>query len=425
MATSKMMSPQGEIDYFSKALLQDATAMNRRLAAENPVIKVFEPNLGRDVYIVTSRPLVEETLRAPDRFSSDIGHILFGKVAPSPEVMAIREKGHREIDTLLTSDEPKHSRLRKLVAHAFMPNRVKRMHDFIGKITHELIDEFVEKGVCDVGPEFAAMLPCNAIGAIMGIPAERYQDIYRWVLAFARRAGNLGTLEEKISDELLINDAKDYVARLIAERRANPGDDLLSDLVLARAEDVTPLTDEEILSTAVLLILGGVETTQTMVQSTLANLLSNADQMALCMADPALLGNAFEESMRMNPPSVTVFRVAAVDTDLAGVPIPAGAIVMPRIDSANRDPEQFPDPDRYDVMRKNANRHLSFGLGIHYCIGFRLAKLEVELGLQAMLARLKNLRLDTEASDLSYMPSLHLRCVNRLVIRFDPGERLG
>lgn len=424
MSTSELTRNIDEIDFFSPELLQDATAANRRLAAEQPVFKNFAPSLGRDIYVVTARDLVEEILRAPDRFSSNIGHILFDTGSPPAEVQAIREQGHPEIDTLLTSDEPDHSRFRKLVAYAFMPTRIKRMHDFIGRITDELIDGFIETGTCDVGPQFAAMLPCNAIGAVLGIPPERYPSIYRWVLAYARRAGQLGTLEERISDELLINEAKDFVSQMIADRRANPGDDLLSDLVLARSEDVTPLTDQEILSTAVLLILGGVETTQTMIQSTLANLLNNPDQLAKCIEDPSLLGNAFEESMRMNPPSVTVFRVASEDTEVGGVPIPADAVMMPRVDSANRDPVQFPDPDRYDVTRKNANRHLSFGLGIHYCIGFRMAKLEVETGLRAMLTRLKNLRLDTEASDLSYMPNLHLRCINRLVVRFDPGERL-
>jgi len=207
---------------------------------------------------------------------------------------------------------------------------------------------------------------------------------------------------------------------LIRQRQVRPEDDLLSDLVTARVDGQSPFTELEIFSTALLLIIGGAETTRSTLISTMARLTQNLEQRDRLYEDMTLIPKAVEEVLRMDPPGPGSWRVAKHDAELRGVQIPKGALMMVRKDSANRDETVFDAPETFDIARSNSHRHFTFGTGIHYCVGFRLAREQVHRSLQVLFSRLQDIRMIPEKSDLSPHLSMHLWCLRELHLSFAP-----
>jgi cytochrome P450 len=264
-------------------------------------------------------------------------------------------------------------------------------------------------------------MPINSIAAIFDISPDYYDKLHVWTFALMRRIGQMGTREEQIADARCVVEMKEFIAKLVTERKGALGNDLLSDLITAKVDGHSALSRNELLSTVLLLLLGGAETTQSLLIAAMARLTQNPAQLDLLRKDLTLIPRVIEETLRFDPPAVGVWRIARHDTELAGVPIPKGAIVMVRLDSANRDEAVFEDPDRFDILRPQSGAHIAFGTGIHFCLGFRLAREQSTQSIRALVKRLEKVRMIVEKSDLRPHPSVSSRCMRELHLAFVPG----
>ncbi len=421
MSSEAVVAPKGleDIDFFSPGTLADPHPILRRLRRDAPVFPAHQASHGRVQYLVTTYDLVQQVLTAPHLYSSQYVAILAGEGRSHPDVDAIRAQGFQEINSILTSDDGEHKRLRSLVGAAFVPQRVKKMGEDLVDVIESLIDGFSGRGQCDFNAEFAALLPAHSLARVMGFDHDRYADIHRWSNAIASRFGQMADIGQQIEDERAILEAKRYMVEIVRQRRAAPGDDLISDLIAARAENEQPLSDLEILSTIFILLIGGIETTLGLLGFVMVRLLRDPELMAAVRVDEALVQPLVEEVLRMETPIAAMWRIARADVDLGGVSIPKGAILMTRLDSANRDESRFANPDVFDMRRPGNMRHVSFGGGVHACLGFRLARLELAIAIPALLRRLKNISIVEDKSDLRLVPSTHARNLRALHIAFD------
>lgn len=409
-----------EVDFFSRDILAAPLEFLKRLRHESPVFAARQTSHSRVQYLVTTYELVQYVLQNSALFSSDYVHILSGGGASDPEVEAIRSQGFEEVPSLLTADDRAHKRMRGLVGAAFTPVRIKAMSEQLHHVVNDLLNQFSARGECDFSNEFAAALPTRALATIMDFSPERYNDVTRWGAAIARRFGQMGSLQERIEDEKAILEAKRHIVELISLRRQSPGADLISDLVAAQMSGEEPLSELEILSTIFILLVGGTETTFATLNWCAYHLLKNPAVLEAVSSDEALVPLFIEEILRFYTPVAAFWRIARTDVELAGVLIPRGSVLMVRVDSANRDEAMFSNPDVFDIHRRNNARHLSFGGGVHACIGFRLGKMELNHSIPAILSRLRRLRINELQSDLSVVPSTHARNLHRLYINFSP-----
>ena len=386
--------------------------------AERPVVRLAPTAEHKVEYLVTTYPLVQEVLNAPQLYSSNYLPMLTGGGRVDPEVEAVRAQGFEEVDSVLTADDATHKRLRGLITSAFVPARVRGMEQSLTKVVEGLIDGFIDRGSCDFVSEFAAWLPTNALADLMGLESAQYADMQGWSAAITRRFGQMGTLEERIADEHISLDAKRFMVDLIAERRQNPGDDLISGLIIARDEDQNKLSELEILATIFILLVGATETTFSTLIFSMAHLIQHPEMAERLRNQRGDIPAFVEEVLRFYTPVAGVWRIAREDVQLGTAHLPKGSLLMVRFDSANRDATMFPDPDRFDIDRKGNIRHFSFSGGAHACIGFRLAKMELAIAIGAILDRMEAFELIAEESDLSTLPSTHSRCIRALSMRF-------
>jgi len=333
---------------------------------------------SKPVFMVYRYDEIAEVLRDHETFSSGIIVDVFGDVF-----------GKR---VMLGMDEPEHRRYRSLVSKAFTQKALARRQDeLVERVGNELIDRFAARGRAELVREFTFPYPTQIIAGLLGLPRADYSQFQRWSISLLSFTVNRerGIAASKALEE--------YFIPILAARRAEPRDDLIS--TLAQAEiDGEHLSDEEIFSFLRLLLPAGVETTYRSTGNLLFGLLSHPEQLDAVRSDRSLIPQAIEEAVRWEAPLLVITRVATRDTELAGVPIPAGSAVMPMLGAANRDEERYPDPDRFDIFR-SPESHISFGHGVHLCIGMHLARLEMRVALDLLLDRLPDLRLDPEADD--------------------------
>jgi cytochrome P450 len=365
----------------------DLAASRRRAPVEKSSIFVLEgvehPPDMPDEYTVYSYELVSQVLRDNHTFSSEVYAAMMGPVM-----------GH----TILEMDEPEHRHHRSLVAEAFRQKTLARWEsELVAAVVDELIDAFVDRDDkrAELVREFTFPFPVQVIARILGLPRSDYPRFQRWSLELI----SVGTDWDRgiaASEKL-----RDYFKEIVDLRRAEPADDLISDLAHAEIDGHT-LSDEEIFAFLRLLLPAGVETTYRSSGNLLFGLLTHPDQLDAVRADRALLPQAIEEGLRWEPPLHGIARVAAVDTELGGVAIKAGAVISVAIGAANRDETRYPDPDRFDVFR-DPQQHIAFGFGPHICLGMHLARMETRVAVDALLDRLPGLRLDPDGDD----PHIH------------------
>lgn len=301
--------------------------------------------------------------------------------------------------TMLFKDPPVHSRMRSLANQAFTPKRVKDLEGRIEEIANTLIDRVATQGEMDFIADFAMPLPIIVIAEMLGVPAEDRETFRRWSNDLISGTDMVrGTDERRRKQGEAIQSLTIYFTRLIAERRAEPRGDIISALIEAQ-EEGGRMSHEELLGTCILLLVAGHETTVNLFGNGLLTLLRNPDQMALLIERPDLLPSAIEEMLRFESPVQRgTFRMSIAPVEIGGTTIEPGHIVSAVLGAANRDSEQFPDADRFDITR-SPNRHLAFGLGIHFCLGSALARTEARLGFGRLLERLPNLQLASETPD--------------------------
>ncbi len=413
------MTPAAQpIDFFSAEILADPFAAYQLGLAESPVYPL--PAIG--VTLVLSYALVAEATARVDDFSNDFSAILSGLRSADPDVAAVLAQGWPQTDTLLTADPPVHTRFRKLVNLAFSMKRVAALEAHVRAIVTGLIDGFVDRGQCDFVRDFAIPLPVQIIAEQIGIDRTDFATVKRWSDAFADRLGGMITKERELECAAEVVEFQHVMKAKIDERRAAVRDDLLSDLVHARVDGERPLDDAELLSILQQLMVAGNETTTSALAGGLAHLIRHPDQADKVRANSALIPNMVEEMLRMESPSAGLWRVVKRDTELGGVALKAGSMLMLRFAAANRDPARFTDPDKFDVERRNANSHLAFGRGIHMCVGNMLSRKEMAVAFDELLGRLDRIEIVNDAA-LVYPPNRLLRGLSALPIRFVARER--
>jgi hypothetical protein len=315
---------------------------------------------------------------------------------------------------MLQQDPPDHTRLRGLVVKAFTARRVEDMRPRIQQVVDQTIDAVIDSGHMDLIEDFAFRLPVTIICDMLGIPEEHREAFYKG----SRDGGRILEPVPMTPEEIAQANAGHAMARMYFEqlfelRRREPGDDLTTQLVQAE-EDGSKLTNEELTANIILLFGAGHETTVNLIGNGLLALHRNPEQLALLKSNPSLITNAIEEFLRYDSSVQLTGRVALQDIpDLGGKKIPKGETVLCLLGSANRDPAAYPDhPDRLDVTRPNI-RPLSFGGGIHHCLGAQLARIESEIAISTLLRRLPELRLD-DADNPEWRPTFVLRGLKRL-----------
>lgn len=324
---------------------------------------------------------------------------------------------------LVFLDPPRHSKLRKLAVHAFTPRSIAALEPRVRALCTRLVDAAITAGSFDLVEAIAAPLPLLVVGEMLGIPGDEWPRLRRWSEAIIG-LGNvvMGTPETAaaVRAAFVAADAEmdDYVARLVARRRAAPTDDLLSRLAHAEV-DGERLDSREILGFVQLLIAAGTETTTNFIGNTILCFLDHPAELERLRAHPELLSSALEEVLRFRSPGQAAFRIARQDVEIGGHVIAAGKLVLPFVGSANRDPGIFVDPERFDIGRA-PNPHLAFGHGIHACLGAVLSKLEARVLFAELFRRVKRFRL---ASSEPWPPRnvFHVHGPSRLPLTVEPA----
>ena len=299
-------------------------------------------------------------------------------------------------DTILNMDPPRHTPLRKLAVEGFTPKRVEEMRPRIEEITHELLDDMAAMTPpVDLVAAFSLPLPLRVICENLGIPYEDHEKFLEWVDVIM----TFNTPHEVLIPAYM--QLRGYFEDLLNKKRANLGDDFLS-VLIRRADEERRLTESELLSLCTILMVAGHETTVTMLTNGTLNMMRHPDQLAALRADPSLMPNAVEEMLRLGLSGLSPYpRVALTDVELSGEVVPRGSAVIVNYETALRDPEIFPDPERFDIRRKPVSQ-VFFGHGPHFCLGSTMGRVELEIGIRALFERFPTLALAIPPEELKW-----------------------
>jgi len=317
--------------------------------------------------------------------------------------------------TVVFLDPPDHDRLRALLARAFTPRQVARVRPITEAIARQLADAAALAGRVDLYDAFAQRLPLQVICGLLAIPSIDHHAVGEWTAALSLATAT-PTAAARLDADRAILAFDDYVGGLVAERRARPGDDLLSELI-AVEEGGDRLSKDELVAMVVQLLYAGHETTRNLIGNGLFSLLQHPAELERLRREPELMASAVEEMLRFEPPILFVSRVAQADVEWAGVSVRKGDLVHLGLASANRDPEHFPDPDRFDVGRA-ASRNTSFGWGMHFCLGAGIARMEARVAFETLLSRFA--RIEWVGPPPVWAPATALRTLESFPVRLSP-----
>jgi cytochrome P450 len=413
-------SPLSEINLFDPALLADPHAYYARLREEAPVFRDPKTN----IVSVSTYDLIVKVNTQPRLFSNNFSERLRSgsAVAMDSDELAVLATGIAPKNTMLTADPPEHTRYRKLAMKAFTMKRVEGMADYVREVANALIEGFAANGQCEFKSVFASLLPMTVIADSLGVPRSDMGRFRLWSDAFVTQLGGVADKAARVDAARKIVEFQHYFVEKIEEKRRNPTEDIISDLVhadLAEEGDPRKMDHAELISIIQQLLVAGNETTAHTLTAGLYYLLQFPDQFRALKENDALVPNFVEETLRYLSPTNNMWRVATDSAEIGGVPIHEGDLLLLRYGSGNRDRQHFPDADRFDVTRDNAKSHLAFGAGIHTCIGAQLARKEMQIAFPILFDRLRNLRLGAGQSELRYDPNILLRGVTELFIAFD------
>jgi cytochrome P450 len=407
--------PLAEVSFLDPAVQDDPFEVYARMHDECPVYRMPETGL----YMVSRYDDVRRVASTPAEFSSrPSGGAGRSSAALEAHRQVFEEKGWIKASTLQRTDPPVHTRYRKLLNRVFTQRRVKELTPRIDEITHDLIDGFIDAGSCEFIADFALPLPGIVICEQLGLPASEYQTFKRWADAMLAMSQRALTPEEAVEAAEVELEAQHHLAAEFERRRAEPTDDLISALVHSHGDDEEPLTIEELQDLMHQLVTGGFETTTAALGTAMWLLLRYPDQMALLRADRSLLRNFIEESLRFDSPVAGLWRTVACPVDMHGVEIEAGSSIMARYAAANRDPREFDEPAVFDITRPNAQNHVAFGLGAHFCIGAALARAELLSAFDAILDRMDDIALAEPLDEQPHEFSFFLRPMKQLPLTF-------
>jgi cytochrome P450 len=386
------------IHLFSEETRRNPYPLYAQMRSASPVLHVPPPF---DTWMVFDYENVRRVVNDHEAFSSRV---------PAPD------------NWFIFFDPPQHTKMRALISRAFSPRSIVNLEPRIRDLSRELLDKVMVQDEVDFATEYSVPLPMMVIAEMIGMPVEDWPRFRQWSdlilkLSYTMRgmeadaeAGTAMAAFRSVTVEM-----NEYIGEMIAQRRAAPRDDLLTRLVEAEV-DGERLTQQEILGFFQLLVVGGQETTANLINNALLCLIDNPDQFALLRSRPELLPSAIEEVLRYRSPVQWLMRAPVREIALNGQVVPAGKLVLAMIGSANRDPKQFREPERFDI-RREASPHIAFGHGIHSCLGAALSRMEARIALSDLLARVDGLEL---ASDQPWQPrkALHVHGPTHLPIRF-------
>jgi cholest-4-en-3-one 26-monooxygenase len=322
---------------------------------------------------------------------------------------------------MIDMDDPAHWKRRKLVNRGFTPKRVRDSAAELQGVCDDLIDRVCEAGECDFVRDLAAPLPMIVIGDMLGVAPEDRDDLLRWSDDMVSAQGGNATEEQFLAAMNAMTEYSDFATKAIAARAAEPTDDLFSVLVHAEV-DGDRLADDEVLYEALLILVGGDETTRHVISGGMQQLLLHPDQRARLVEDPSGLRVAVEEMLRWVSPIKNMCRTVTGDVTFFGGDLKAGQKVMLLYESANFDDAHFTDPETFDATRE-PNDHVAFGFGSHYCLGQALARVEMNVMFERLLARLPDMELATDAA-LPRRQATFISGLESMPVRFTPSGRL-
>lgn len=371
---------------FDPAALKDRHALFAQMRSEPGLCRV-EP-FG--AFAAARYEDAAAILKDPQRFSSEAL-----AAASEPPWLGPNPLAH----SMFSMDPPRHTALRALVTRAFGPAGMARLEAQVRKESVALAEAAVRQGVVELVDAFTFVQPRNIIGAMLGLEPSTFSQFKRWSVAM----GLITNVPPDQYDEIraVVREMKDYLTEVIEARRRQPGDDMVSDLLRAEVEG-QQLTTEQLLSFLFLLLPAGMETTTHLLGNSVILLAQHPEHLERMRADRAHIPGFVEEVLRFESPVQLNFRVATQDVELSGTKIPAGSLVLCLVGSANRDERVFEQPERFLPGRDKGSQHLAFGYGIHFCLGAQLARLEVRLGLEALVSRVRGIQL--RSPDIQRLP---------------------
>jgi len=408
-----------ERDFFTDPeILQDPIPWYKALREHGPVWR--EPNRG--VVVLSGIDEIVETYADHEHFSAIVSTM--GPLVPLPrpepgeswaEVIE-RRRAEIPMGEMLTSiDPPRHTRERALAGKLFTPNRLKENEEFMTTLADELIDEIADRGEVEFGAAYARPFTLLVVADLLGVPSEDHKLFRSWLRS---DKGTVGNPDGEHSGDRIFENLTPYFSRYIESRRAAPGDDYMSRMAQVRYPDGELPGVAEVVRLAAILFAAGQETTARLITAGMHLLAERPELVDELRGDPRRISNFVEETLRLEGPIKSTFRLALEDTRLGDVDVKAGTIVMGSIGAANRDARVFDDPDRFDPKRRNSRRHIAFGHGEHFCPGASLARAEANVSFERLLARLDDFRL-VDPSRLSYAPTFIIRGLNDLPLRFE------
>ena len=420
MAGGCPYSKAAEIDLMDPVVQENWFEAYDVLRAESPVY--FMPQLG--MYVLTGYDEIETVLRRPELFSGgpDIQDV--EPLVKFPEARALYDQKGWTRYTPLSENLPMHRRYRALVDPRLSAAEIRRREPFVRGVINELIDTWIDQGEIEFMKAFAEPLPMIVIAELLGFPRMDLPQLKvwsaAWVLPFSRGltlAQELDAVEKHIELQHYIHDAMQH-------KRKQPGDDILSHLLQVEMEDADTgerrkLTDTEIIGITDHLLIGGNETTAFAIANGLWLLFRHPEMEAALRADPAKIKNFVEETLRIESPTQGLFRYVSEDTELAGVPLAKGTMLSIRYGAGNHDPARFPDSNQPDLARKNAGRHLAFGLGERVCPGATLSRLEQNWAWEILLERIAKFHPVPEKDTYEHIKGMWMRALGQIHLRFE------
>jgi cytochrome P450 len=392
-------APRWAFNRLEPPYLEDPYPLYARARREAPVF--FSPEFG--LWFVTRYDDACAVLKDTARFSSRF--LMRTPPDAPPAVREVLREAYPELPMLVNDDPPSHTRTRGLVSRAFAPRLVAGLEPSVRAIVTRLVDGFAGAGGADLIAELAYPVPIEIICTLIGLPVEARHDLKRWTddLVTLGAPGTDGARQLACARSSVA--FQRYLEAQIEARRSAPRDDLLTALIMARADGEQPLDVAELVNLLIVLIFAGHETTTNLIGNLLVLLLARPEMLRAIRDDPARTDDVITEGLRMDGPVQGMFRTTTEEVALGGARIPAGAQVMVLFGSANRDEAVFADPDRFEPGRRNNQRQLGFGRGIHACLGAALARMETRIVLDTVAERLPGPKLDA-ARPPTYVPSL-------------------
>lgn len=378
-----------------------------------------------DMWLVSRWEDIQEIQRDPITYSVNKGyHEQQAKGFAEEFQQILREKGGGYFPDAIMSDPPYHTRVRKLMENAFTAHRVKELEPRIEAVVNGLIDEIEDRGAMDAVKDFAQPLTIRIICEQLGLDWHIKDRIARWSIAVTAQIGRMQDRSEMLEHAEQICDLQHYIIGKMRERQADPREDMISDLVHAKDGDGegSVLTFEEAVSLVRALLIAGNETTATALSNLVYILATQPDvlkKLQDSVDDDKLMNRFVEELLRIEPPVRALSRMTTREVELGGTLLPEGAHLLLMYASANDEPEVFPEPRTFDMERKNIIKHVSFGGGVHKCVGLALARMEIKVAARQLVRRLKNFRLAIAEEDIAFLPTVATRTMESLPVTFE------